>query len=88
MVKKITKVTKINSYLIFRETFSNADDFELHNYFSDNLNTVYNAHYRSIDQVRGLFSKHFKLLDDKMIFAATENKPETFQHLLILKRKS
>lgn len=88
MVKKILQVTKKNSYLIFRETFSTKDDFELHNYFSDNLKTVYNAHYRSINQIKALFAKNFKLLDEEIIFASTEKKPETFQHLLILKRIS
>lgn len=83
---RFTCPTKKNSYLIFRETFSTKDDFELHNYFSDNLKTVYNAHYRSINQISALFNKNFKLSDEEIIFPATVKKPETFQHLLILKR--
>ena len=77
---------KKNSIIIFRETFSFDYDFEIFKFYSEILNSSYNAHYRSLQNIIDQLGNRFKLIDKQKIFNPEFKKPETYQHLAIFKK--
>lgn len=84
--KKIKKISKKKTILIFRESMSFKYDFELFRYYSKILKTEYSAHYRSIQNVKDKLGRSFKLIKQQKIFRPEKNKNETYQNLLIFKK--
>jgi len=90
--KKLVEIAKRslvkNGIAIFRESFGYQKRFELHDYYSDVLNSKYNAIYRTSEELISRMGNIFKLIEERTSLHPEAKKPETYQKLIVLQKIS
>jgi len=88
LVSIIADTIKNDGVCIIRESMGTTRRFELHNYYSKIIDSIYNAVYRSAEEIVDEFHKHgFVLKEEEITILPKPEKPETCQKILILEKQ-
>jgi aspartate/glutamate racemase/2-polyprenyl-3-methyl-5-hydroxy-6-metoxy-1,4-benzoquinol methylase len=85
-IDKMKELVKVNGKIILRESFGTTKRFELHQHYSEALDSEYSAIYRTSDEIKHLFGMGFKKVAEETTLTHSKSKEETCQKLLILEK--
>jgi len=87
VMRMIKQGVSSSGFAVFRESFGKSKRFELHDFYSEVLGTGYHAVYRTEENLIESLGDDFSAIHSEVFLPATDEKPETYQKLIIFQRK-